>query len=1067
MASRVPLTYEMSPTVHTEADIESAVAVAKQVAEAVEEEEGSADDLHPRLPGTTTTAFQPSPVVVVPGSVTIVVECHNDADAAADGGTDGSRITTTTNNNSASMKCLNFTTSPHASARNTHPASGQGCISNTTVQDGGFETTTSSPSPPLSPPIATTTTTVDSAKSNQFVNHSFSCGRGEEDMGTSGSVVVASEDCAEAAQTQPGMTELARGFADVVRVSTSVPQPVTVSCCATGPGGNGVAPRGTPTAGTSFHYATAAAVAAVAMTAAAAAAAATTAAATVSPSRAKNPVTPCASGDGDDNPLPPPLPPPSIEPMAPTPAHHPVHYHPMITISDHNVDATANPNNRTTTTITTTTNPTVHELRREVSAGPSTQSCDNDHHHHHHHQQQQNYHHSNPTVVMPFVPPTNVPLDADRCDELTANVPSSTSNYHHHHQYHHPVVTTTTTTSTTSVATNTVTGRTSKPPLHSYQHHYQSYHHHQLSTDSCGSSSSGGGVPPAVSMVAGGGTYRSHSARFMTQHIKILPKTQSLDLADNDDMLEASNRSESQLEISAAGIGPGAGGLRGRVLPKLQTLEQTTRPIYPNVPYSPYNSPYGSPRSGRRRTPLRESRRVSIEQSGSFLQLNQYKLLDQIGQGSYGLVKLAYSEEDSTHYAMKILSKRKLLRKAGLMRRGPKRGTSPLDRVYREIAVLKKLDHPNVVKLVEVLDDPLEDSLYLVFELVQQGEVLSIPTETPLSEERAWNVFRDVLLGVEYLHYQRIIHGDLKPANLLLSDSGSVKVADLGVCNEFLGEDAAMNNGSTAGTPAFRAPETLLPGQHFYNGKAADIWALGATLFSLVHGNVPFIATSVPGVYEKIKNDPLEFPANCSSAAASTISEELRDLISRMLDKDPQQRITLPQIKEHPWMTKHGTVRLPSEEENCRLVQISDEDMSSVVKSIPKLDTLILIKTMLKKHSFQNPFTKGISGRAPQAGGSRLERFCRSGRSNSAPGDYHTSERQPSSESLLPSVTEGVTSPLGSPDATSTVATITTGSIISELDSLTLRSDVSCPSSSTDNDTATSLLSTSYYEVLL
>uniref|UniRef100_A0A182HZG0 calcium/calmodulin-dependent protein kinase n=1 Tax=Anopheles arabiensis TaxID=7173 RepID=A0A182HZG0_ANOAR len=771
MASRVPLTYEMSPTVHTEADIESAVAVAKQVAEAVEEEEGSADDLHPRLTGTTTTAFQPSPVVVVPGSVTIVVECHNDADAAADGGTGGSRITTT-NNNSASMKCLNFTTSPHASARNTHAASGQGCISNTTVQAGGSETTTSSPSPPLSLPTATTTTTVDSAKSNQFVNHSFSCGRGEEDMGTSGSVVVASEDCAEAAQTQPGMTELARGFADVVRVSTSVPQPVTVSCCATGPGGNGVAPRGTPT-------------------------------------------------------------------------------------------------------------------------------------------------------------------------------------------------------------------------------------------------------------------------------------------ADNDDMLEASNRSESQLEISAAGIGPGAGGLRGRVLPKLQTLEQTTRPIYPNVPYSPYNSPYGSPRSGRRRTPLRESRRVSIEQSGSFLQLNQYKLLDQIGQGSYGLVKLAYSEEDSTHYAMKILSKRKLLRKAGLMRRGPKRGTSPLDRVYREIAVLKKLDHPNVVKLVEVLDDPLEDSLYLVFELVQQGEVLSIPTETPLSEERAWNVFRDVLLGVEYLHYQRIIHGDLKPANLLLSDSGSVKVADLGVCNEFLGEDAAMNNGSTAGTPAFRAPETLLPGQHFYNGKAADIWALGATLFSLVHGNVPFIATSVPGVYEKIKNDPLEFPANCSSATASTISEELRDLISRMLDKDPQQRITLPQIKEHPWMTKHGTVRLPSEEENCRLVQISDEDMSSVVKSIPKLDTLILIKTMLKKHSFQNPFTKGISGRAPQAGGSRLERFCRSGRSNSAPGDYHTSERQPSSESLLPSVTEGVTSPLGSPDATSTVATITTGSIISELDSLTLRSDVSCPSSSTDNDTAT------------
>lgn len=220
-----------------------------------------------------------------------------------------------------------------------------------------------------------------------------------------------------------------------------------------------------------------------------------------------------------------------------------------------------------------------------------------------------------------------------------------------------------------------------------------------------------------------------------------------------------------------------------------------------------------------------------------------------------------------------------------------------------------------------------------------------------------------------------------------MSDSGSVKVADLGVCNEFLGEDAAMNNGSTAGTPAFRAPETLLPGQHIYNGKAADIWALGATLYSLVHGNVPFIATSVPGVYENIKNEPLQFPPT------STISPELKDLIETMLDKDPQLRITLPQIKEHCWVTKFGRYPLPSEEENCRLVQINDEDMTTVVKSIPKLDTLILIKTMLKKHSFLNPFMRGISGRAPQVGGSRIERFSRSGRSNSAPGDYHTSER--------------------------------------------------------------------------
>lgn len=132
---------------------------------------------------------------------------------------------------------------------------------------------------------------------------------------------------------------------------------------------------------------------------------------------------------------------------------------------------------------------------------------------------------------------------------------------------------------------------------------------------------------------------------------------------------------------------------------------------------------------------------------------------------------MAYCDEDSTHYAMKILSKRKLLRKVGLMARGPKRGaaTSPLDRVYREIAVLKKvnypyerkqiknlsygflqLDHPNVVKLVEVLDDPLEDELYMVFELVKLGAVLEVPTNTPLTEDRVWSVFRDAVLGLEY-----------------------------------------------------------------------------------------------------------------------------------------------------------------------------------------------------------------------------------------------------------------------------------------------------------------------------
>lgn len=190
-------------------------------------------------------------------------------------------------------------------------------------------------------------------------------------------------------------------------------------------------------------------------------------------------------------------------------------------------------------------------------------------------------------------------------------------------------------------------------------------------------------------------------------HPRNLSKTQSLDIVDHvgdehvqDNELKLLSSVPESYKLKVVTKNLGGSELSETAVPATGSLQHSSanamfndqmRPIYPNVPYSPYGSPIGSPRSNRRRAPLRESRRISIEQTGSFLQLNQYKLMDQIGQGSYGLVKLAYSEEDSTHYAMKILSKRRLLKKVGFLGRGPKRTTSPLDRVYREIAVLKKV----------------------------------------------------------------------------------------------------------------------------------------------------------------------------------------------------------------------------------------------------------------------------------------------------------------------------------------------------------------------------------------
>ncbi|XP_068766933.1 calcium/calmodulin-dependent protein kinase kinase 2 isoform X2 [Struthio camelus] len=490
--------------------------------------------------------------------------------------------------------------------------------------------------------------------------------------------------------------------------------------------------------------------------------------------------------------------------------------------------------------------------------------------------------------------------------------------------------------------------------------------------------------------------------------------------------------------------------------------------IYPSLPYSPVTSPHASPRLPRR--PTVESNRVSITGSQDCVQLNQYKLKDEIGKGSYGVVKLAYNEDDNTYYAMKVLSKKKLMRQAGFPRRPPPRGAKaasegcvqpkgPIEQVYQEIAILKKLDHPNVVKLVEVLDDPGEDHLYMVFELVKQGPVMEIPTLKPLTEDKARFYFQDLIKGIEYLHYQKIIHRDIKPSNLLVGEDGHVKIADFGVSNEFKGADALLTN--TVGTPAFMAPETLSETRKIFSGKALDVWAMGITLYCFVFGQCPFMDERILSLHNKIKTQTLEFPDQ------PEVTDFLKDLITRMLDKNPESRISVPEIKVlaqppgvscgvtpvglsslgffgshchpcrlgppslpgaprqestvqqpfagdfwssapagtwkgreaekmetklHPWVTKNGAELLPTEDENCTLVEVTEEEVENSVKHIPSLATVILVKTMIRKRSFGNPFE-----------GSKREE-----RSSSAPGNLLT--KQGSEDNLkcndLPNVGE-------------------------------------------------------------
>uniref|UniRef100_A0A3B3T388 calcium/calmodulin-dependent protein kinase n=1 Tax=Paramormyrops kingsleyae TaxID=1676925 RepID=A0A3B3T388_9TELE len=431
------------------------------------------------------------------------------------------------------------------------------------------------------------------------------------------------------------------------------------------------------------------------------------------------------------------------------------------------------------------------------------------------------------------------------------------------------------------------------------------------------------------------------------------------------------------------------------------------RYIYPSLPYSPITSPHSSPRLPRR--PTVESHRVSITNLQDCVQLNQYKLKDEIGKGSYGVVKLAYNEDDNTYYAMKVLSKKRLMRQAGFPRRPPPRGAKgapetsaqvkgPLERVYQEIAILKKLDHPNVVKLVEVLDDPSEDHLYMVFELVKQGAVMEVPTEKSLNEDQTRFYFQDLLRGIEYLHYQKIIHRDIKPSNLLVAEDGHVKIADFGVSNQFEGADALLT--STVGTPAFLAPEALSETRKNFSGKALDVWAMGVTLYCFVFGVCPFMDERILSLHQKIRTHPLEIPEHAD------VSEDLKDLLFKMLDKNPETRITVPQIKVHPWVTRHGAEPLPSEDDNCTLIEVTEEEVENSVKHIPSLATVILVRTMLRKRSFGNPFDWGRrEDRSPSGTGGILT--C----ADSQIKGYEAPPSTPSQSGHFPSPESGPTLP--------------------------------------------------------
>jgi len=330
--------------------------------------------------------------------------------------------------------------------------------------------------------------------------------------------------------------------------------------------------------------------------------------------------------------------------------------------------------------------------------------------------------------------------------------------------------------------------------------------------------------------------------------------------------------------------------------------------------------------------------------------VNYYQLMDEIGRGSFGAVYRCKSFKDNCPYAMKIISKNRLMRTNRMRARRPGKlsKNDPLEPLHREIAILKKMDHPYVVKLIEVIDDIQVDDVYMVFELMPHGEVMKVPTETPLHEDRARRLFRELVLGIEYLHYSKIVHRDIKPSNLLLDENDHIKIADFGVSNMFEGDDDLINK--YAGSPAFQAPEVLnYESRDKYSGKAVDVWAMGVTLYCFLYGKCPFYSNNIGELRELIKEQPLTFPDE------PDVNPQAIDLISRLLAKQPKERITVLETKKHPWVTEGGLYVLPATEDHCKMIEVTEEEVRNSIKIISKLSSIVEVKAILKGKSFRRP----------------------------------------------------------------------------------------------------------------
>ncbi|OAQ32363.1 Pkinase-domain-containing protein [Linnemannia elongata AG-77] len=258
----------------------------------------------------------------------------------------------------------------------------------------------------------------------------------------------------------------------------------------------------------------------------------------------------------------------------------------------------------------------------------------------------------------------------------------------------------------------------------------------------------------------------------------------------------------------------------------------------------------------------------SLTPKAAFDHVGPYLLGKTLGKGSSGCVKLARHRKTNEKVAVKIISKASLANKAAVHRG-----------IEREIAIMKLINHPHVIRLYDVYET--EKELFLVMEFVAGGELFEyLVNKGRLDESEALRFFQQIIVGLAFCHKRKICHRDLKPENLLLDDRMNVKIADFGMAS--LQKTGRLLE-TSCGSPHYASPEVVTGLK--YDGSSSDIWSCGIILYALLTGHLPFDDENIRQLLSKVKAGKFYMPTDISPGA--------RDLISRMLTVNPKRRITV------------------------------------------------------------------------------------------------------------------------------------------------------------------------------